>query len=45
MKRGTTHGATYSLVASAVTAAKYTVQGTDETWLNWSIANFAINFF
>jgi len=32
-------------IESTVTAAKYTVQGTDETWLNWSIANFAINFF
>lgn len=32
-------------VESTVTAARYTVQGADQTWLNWSLVNFAVNFF
>jgi hypothetical protein len=32
-------------VESTVTGARYTVAGQDQTWLNWSVANFAINFF
>jgi hypothetical protein len=32
-------------IESTVTGAHYNFAGHDETWLNWSIANFAINFF
>jgi hypothetical protein len=32
-------------VESTVTGAHYTVAGNDQTWVNWSIANFAVNFF
>jgi hypothetical protein len=32
-------------VEATVTGAHYTVADHDETWLNYSIANFAINFF
>jgi hypothetical protein len=32
-------------VESTVTGAHYTVGNLDETWLNWSLVNFAINFF
>jgi hypothetical protein len=32
-------------IESTVTGARYNFEGHDETWLNWSIANFAINFF
>jgi hypothetical protein len=32
-------------VESTLTGARYTVGNTDETWLNWSLVNFAINFF
>jgi hypothetical protein len=32
-------------VEATVTGAHYSFGGRDETWLNWSIANFAVNFF
>ncbi|HEV3030362.1 MAG TPA: hypothetical protein VG319_01910, partial [Polyangia bacterium] len=32
-------------VESTITAARYTIQGADQTWLNWSLPTFAINFF
>ena len=32
-------------VESTITGARYTIENRDETWLNWSIANFAINFY
>jgi hypothetical protein len=32
-------------VESTLTGARYTVDNHDETWLNWSLVNFAINFF
>jgi hypothetical protein len=32
-------------VESTLTGARYTVANTDETWLNWSLVNFAVNFF
>jgi hypothetical protein len=32
-------------VESTVTGAHYAFANSDETWLNWSVANFAINFF
>jgi hypothetical protein len=32
-------------VESTLTGARYTVNNRDETWLNWSLVNFAINFF
>jgi opacity protein-like surface antigen len=39
-------GWNWSLAYEAtITGAHYTVAGRDETWLNWSIANFTINFF
>jgi hypothetical protein len=39
-------GWNWSLAYEAtITGARYTVAGHDETWLNYSIANFAINFF
>jgi hypothetical protein len=39
-------GLNWSLdVESTVTGAHYAFDNHDETWLNWSIANFAINLF
>jgi hypothetical protein len=32
-------------IESTVTGAHYTFANHDETWLNWSVANFAVNFF
>ena len=30
---------------ASVTAARYTIQGADETWLNWALPNFVVNFY
>jgi hypothetical protein len=32
-------------IEAAVTGARYKYNGQDETWTNWSLVNFAINFF
>jgi hypothetical protein len=32
-------------IESTITGARYNTNGRDETWLNWSLVNFAINFF
>jgi len=32
-------------VEATVTGARYTSNGVNETWTNWSLVNFAINFF
>jgi hypothetical protein len=32
-------------IEATVTGARYTYNNVDETWTNWSLVNFAINFF
>jgi len=32
-------------IEATVTGARYNTNGVDETWTNWSLVNFAINFF
>jgi hypothetical protein len=32
-------------IESTITGARYSNNGREETWLNWSLVNFAINFF
>jgi hypothetical protein len=32
-------------IEATVTGARYNYNGGDETWTNWSLVNFAINFF
>jgi hypothetical protein len=32
-------------IESTVTGARYTINNVDETWLNWSLISFGLNFF
>jgi len=32
-------------VEATYTGARYSINGVDQTWANWSAVNFAINFF
>jgi hypothetical protein len=32
-------------IEATYTGARYSINGNDQTWANWSLVNFAINFF